>query len=40
MPSPIYEDVHNLVAAVLFRRGQRVFINLSVWEHWVLDRLF
>jgi hypothetical protein len=40
MPSLIYEDVHNLVAAILIRRAQRVFMNLSVWEPWALDRLF
>jgi hypothetical protein len=40
MLSPIFEDVHNLVAAALIRRRQRVFMNLPVWEIWGLDRLF
>jgi hypothetical protein len=40
MPFPIYEDVNNLVAAVFIRRAQRVFVNVSVWEHCALDRFF
>jgi len=38
IPPPIYQYVISLVVGLPIRRGPGVFMNVSVWEHHVLNK--
>jgi hypothetical protein len=40
MPSFICKDVINLTVRLPTRRRPRIFINVTMWEHYTPDRIF